>query len=177
YAADINVERETAWVEAFNRGIELMDAGQYPEAIAAMEAAQAIYDRRPEALMNLGALYANSEEYVLAEEALQDAIAATEGPMFAELEPDQQAEWTRFRTMATTNIAQIQAQQGIVAFEAEQFDSAAARFMRAAETNPQARDYWFNYGQSLWAISTPLEQSLETATAADSAATIERLHE
>src|SRR5690606_3447885 len=105
------------------------------------------------------------------------AIAATEGPMFAELEPDQQAEWTRFRTMATTNIAQIQAQQGIVAFEAEQFDSAAARFMRAAETDPQARDYWFNYGQSLWAISTPPEQSLATATAADSAATIERLHE
>lgn len=177
YAADIDVERETGWVEAFNRGIELMDAGQYPEAIAAMEAAQTIYDRRPEALMNLGALYANGGEYVDAERALQAAIVATQGPMFAELEADQQAEWLRFRTMATSNIAQIQAQQGIQAFEAEQFDSAAARFMRAAETNPQARDYWFNYGQALWAMSTSLEQSLETASAADSAAAIERLHE
>ena len=178
YAAEINGEREAAWVEAFNRGIALMDAQQYPEAIAAMQAAETIYDRRPEALMNLGALYANSGRYIEAEQALQQAIVATEGSLFAELEPEQQAEWKRFRAMATSNIAQIQAQQGIEAFEAEQFDSAAVRFLRAVETNPQARDYWFNYGQALWAISTPLEESLATAaSAADSAATIERLNE
>jgi tetratricopeptide (TPR) repeat protein len=177
YAADIQVERETAWVEAFNQGIQLMDQQQYAEAITAMEAAQTIYDARPEALMNLGALYANAGEPVKAEQALRQAIVATEGPLFAGLEPEQQAEWTQFRTMATSNIAQIQAQQGIESFEAEQFDSAAARFLRAAETNPHARDYWFNYGQSLWALTTPLEESLATATAADSATTIERLNE
>jgi tetratricopeptide (TPR) repeat protein len=177
YAEQIEGERESAWVEAFNRGIQLMDQQQYPEAVAAMEDAQAIYDKRPEALMNLGALYANAGDPVKAEQALRDAIVATEGAMFERLEAEQQAEWLRFRTMATSNIAQIQAQQGIQSFEAQQFDSAAARFLRAAETNPQARDYWFNYGQALWALSTPLEQSLETATAADSARVIEQLTE
>jgi Tfp pilus assembly protein PilF len=175
YAEDIRIERENAWIEVFNRGIELMDQEQYPEAIAAMEAAHTIYGERPETLMNLGALYANAGEFSRAEQALRQAIEATQGPLHDELEPEQQAEWLRFRTMATSNIGQILAQQGISSFEAEQFDSAAAQFMRAAEINPQQRDYWFNYGQSLWAMSTPLEASLEGATQADSARVFEQL--
>ena len=176
YAAEIQGERETAWVEAFNRGIQLMDEQSYPEAIEALEAAQAIYTGRPEALMNLGALYANSGEALKAEQALLQAIDATNGPLFEQLTEEQQAEWVRFRTLATANIAQIQAQQGIESFQAEEFDSAAARFRRAAETNPQARDYWFNYGQALWAMTSTLEESLEAATqAADSARIIEEL--
>lgn len=175
YAEQIEGERESAWIEAFNKGIQLMDQQQYPDAIAVLEGAQAIYKKRPEALMNLGALYSNAGEHVKAEQALREAIAATEGPLFEQLEPAQQAEWVRFRGLATANIAQIQAQQGIESFEVEQFDSAAARFLRAAETNPQSRDYWFNYGQALWAMSTPLEQSLTEGTAADSAAVVEQL--
>lgn len=175
YAEEIQGERESAWIEAFNRGIALMEQQQYPEAIAALESAQAIYNVRPEGLMNLGALYANAGEHAKAEEALRQAVAATEGPLFEQLEPEQQAEWVRFRTMAKSNIAQIQAQQGIEMFEAEQFDSAAATFLRAAETNPHSRDYWFNYGQALWAMTTPLEESLATASAADSATIIAQL--
>ncbi|MGH7464950.1 MAG: tetratricopeptide repeat protein, partial [Longimicrobiales bacterium] len=143
YAEEIAAERESAWVQAFNEGIQLMDQQQYAEAIRVMESAQTIYALRPEALMNLGALYANAGEPQKAEQALLQAIEATKGPVFAELEPEQQAEWVRFRTLATANIAQIQAQQGIESFQAEQFDSAAVRFLRAAEANSQARDYWF----------------------------------
>ncbi|MBR9988334.1 MAG: tetratricopeptide repeat protein [Gemmatimonadetes bacterium] len=175
YAEEIQIEREGAWLAIFNQGIQHMDQQRYPEAIAAMESAQTIYGERPEALMNLGALYANAGEYLKAEQALRQAIAATGGPLYGELEPEQKAEWDRFRAMATANVAQIQAQQGIESFEGEQFDSAAARFLRAAETNPHARDYWFNYGQALWAMSTPMEASLEGATQADSARVFEQL--
>lgn len=176
YAAEIRDERETAWVGAFNRGIQLMDEQRFPEAIEAMEGAQAIYTERPEALMNLGALYANAGEALKAEQALLQAIDATNGPLFDQLDEEQQAQWVRYRTMAEGNIAQIQAQQGVEAFEAEQFDSAAARFRRASETNPQARDYWFNYGQALWAMTSALEEELEAATqAADSTRIIEQL--
>jgi tetratricopeptide (TPR) repeat protein len=168
YAEEIEGEREVAWVQAFNQGIQLMEEQRYPEAIAAMESAQMIYAYRPEALMNLGALYANAGEHEKAEEALRDAIDATHGPVFDGLDEEQKAEWTRFRAIASNNIAQIQGQQGIEAFQAEQFDSAAARFLRAAETNPHARDFLFNYGQALWAMTTPLEESLATATKADS---------
>jgi tetratricopeptide (TPR) repeat protein len=176
YAEEIQGERESAWVDAFNEGIQLMDQQQYPEAIAKMEAAQAIYDQRPEALMNLGALYANAGEHTRAEQALLQAIEATNGPVYDQLDPEQQAEWVRFRILATSNIAQLQAQQGIDAFQAEQFDSAAARFQRATETNPHARDYWFNYGQALWAMTTPLEESLENDARVDSASVISELN-
>lgn len=168
YEEEIQAERETAWVEAFNVGIQLMDEQRYDEAIAALEGAQLIYDMRPEALMNLGALYANAGDVAKAEQALLRAIDATNGPLFEQLDESGKAEWTRFRTMAKGNIAQILAQKGIADFQAESFDSAAVRFLRAAEVNPQARDYWFNYGQALWAQSTPLEESLATATKADS---------
>jgi tetratricopeptide (TPR) repeat protein len=177
YAEEIEAERETAWVESFNQGIQLMDQQQYPEAIAALEAAQLIYDQRPEALMNLGALYSNAGDQAKAEKALRDAIAATHGPLFEKLNEDQQAEWVRFRMMAAANIAQIQAQQGIESFEAQQFDSAAVRFLRAAETNPQGRDYWFNYGQALWAMSTPLEDALADTTASVTAADSARIRD
>ena len=169
YADQIMGERESAWVAAFNEGIQLMDQQDYPGAIAKLEAAERIYSMRPEGLMNLGALYSNAGEHEKAEQALLQAIEASQGPLFEQLEPEQQAEWVRFRAMAKAQIGQIQAQQGIESFEAEQFDSAAARFLRAAETNPYARDYWFNYGQAVWAMTTPLEESLEKATAADSA--------
>src|SRR5690606_26937333 len=62
YAEDVKSERETAWVMAFNNGIQLMDAQDFDGALKAMEGAQIIYDERPEALMNLGALYANAGE-------------------------------------------------------------------------------------------------------------------
>jgi tetratricopeptide (TPR) repeat protein len=175
YGEEIEAERESAWVQSFNEGIQLMDQQQYPEAIAALEAAQLMYEGRPEALMNLGALYANAGDNAKAADALSRAIESTRGPVFERLNADQQAEWVRFRMMAAANIAQIQAQQGIESFEAEQFDSAAAHFLRATETNPQGRDYWFNYGQALWAMATPLEESLENATAADSARIREQL--
>ena len=177
YAEEIEAERETAWVQSFNEGIQLMDQQQYPEAIVALEAAQLMYDQRPEGLMNLGALYANAGEQGKAEQALADAIAATRGPVFDKLDAEQQAEWVRFRMMAVANIAQIQAQQGIASFEAEEFDSAAARFQRAVETNPQGRDYWFNYGQALWAMSSPLEDALADTTAAVSAADSARIRD
>jgi tetratricopeptide (TPR) repeat protein len=169
YADQIAGERESAWVESFNSGIQLMDAQNYAEAIRAMEGAQTIYPERPEALMNLGALYANAGDNAKAAQALRDAVAVINGPMFATLDAAQQAEWVRFRSMATSNIAQILAQAGIDHFQAERFDSAAVAFLGAAETNPQARDYWFNYGQALWAQATPLEDSLAAASAADSA--------
>lgn len=177
FAEEIEIERENAWITAFNTGIEHMDQQQYPEAIAAMEGAQVIYGGRPEALMNLSALYVNAGDFLKAEQALRQVLELTRGPRFSELNAEQQAEWTRFRSMATSNVAQIQAQQGIESFEVEQYDSAAARFLRAAETNPFARDYWFNYGQALWAMSTPLEESLEGATQADSARVSEQLGE
>lgn len=168
YAEEIEGERENAWVTQFNTGIELMDAQRYPEAIQAMERAQLIYDKRPEALLNLGALYANQGDNAKAEQAFRDAMEITTGgELMAQLNEEQQAEWARFRLLATSNVAQILAQRGIDHFQAERFDSAATAFEAALEVNPNARDYWFNLAQSLWAQATPLEERFEAEGTAD----------
>jgi tetratricopeptide (TPR) repeat protein len=165
YADEIAGEREAAWIDAFNRGIGLMDQQNYDEAIRVMEAAQLIYDQRPEALMNLGALYASKGENEKAVAALERAAEITRGPLFEQLDEEGQATWLRFRDLAGVNVAQMAAATGVEAFQAEQFEKAAEQFHRAAELNPHARDYWFNYVQALWAQTSKLEDGLEAGGA------------
>jgi tetratricopeptide (TPR) repeat protein len=187
YAQDISDEREAAWVEAFNVGMQAMDAQKYPEAIKILENAELIYQGRPEALMNLGALYANAGDNAKAEDAFRRAAEATKGPLLEKLNDQQKAEWTRFRELATTNIAMIHGAAGVEAFQAASVDTdpasaitkfaqAAEHFAKAFEINPHSRDYVFNHAQSLWAQVSKLEDALPaTASRADSAATKAKL--
>ncbi|HSJ05896.1 MAG TPA: tetratricopeptide repeat protein [Longimicrobiales bacterium] len=161
YAEEIAQEREQAWVDKFNEGIGLMDEQRYEEAIAALEQAQVIYKQRPEALMNLGALYANRQENAKARDAFEQAVESTRGPLFEQLDEEGQESWLRFRDMATLNVAQMAAQEGVDAFEARRYADAAELFKRAAKVNPQARDYIFNHVQSLWALTSDLEDVVE----------------
>jgi tetratricopeptide (TPR) repeat protein len=169
YAEEVAGERESAWVEAFNRGITLMDEQRYDEAIAALEGAQVIYQQRPEALMNLGALYANRGENDKAVQAFREASEATNSPLFEQLDAEQQTAWERYRDMASLNIAQISASKGVAAFEERRYEAAAADFRTAAEVNPHSRDYIFNHLQSMWAYTADLEEKVE-ANAADAEA-------
>jgi tetratricopeptide (TPR) repeat protein len=168
YAEEVAGERESAWVEAFNEGIALMDAQQYDDAIRVLENAQVIYTQRPEALMNLGALYANRGDNAKAVESFRAATEATRGPLYEQLDAEQKTSWDRFREMAAMNVAQITAAQGVTAFEAQQYEEAVARFREAHELNQHSRDYVYNYLQSLWAWTADLEEKVE-ANGADAA--------
>jgi tetratricopeptide (TPR) repeat protein len=161
YAEEVSAEREQAWITAFNEGLELMDAQRYDEAIAKMEGAQLIYQQRPEALMNLGALYANAGQSQKAAQAFEQAAAATRGPLFAQLDEETQGMWLRYREMAAINVAQIVAAQGVEAFNSEDMAQAETHFRRATELNPHARDFWFNYLQSVWGQVNRYEDALE----------------
>lgn len=186
YAEDVEGERESAWVEAFNAGLAKMDAKEYPAAIQLLEGAQQLYSSRPEGLMNLGALYASGTvcselaqaeqpacreaQNAKAEQAFKDAIEAIKGPMFEKLDEEGKASWLRFRDMATLNLAQMAGARGVAYFEAERFEDAAKAFREATEINPHARDYWFNLTQSYWAQASGLEDKLEAMPAAGQAA-------
>jgi tetratricopeptide (TPR) repeat protein len=161
YADEITAERESAWIEAFNRGLTLMDEQQYDEAIRVMESAQVIYNQRPEALMNLGALYANAGDHERSIRAFQQATEATRGPLFEQLDDETREMWTRYRDMAAVNIAQMVAARGVDEFNAENFAASEASFRQATEANPYARDYWFNYLQGVWAQVNAYEDVLE----------------
>lgn len=162
YAEEISSEREQAWVAAFNIGAELMNQSKVPEATAALEQAQMMYAHRPEALMNLGALYANVGDYDKSIKAFEGARIAIKGPLAEKLDSAQKASWTRFDEMARINIAQIHGQRGVDAFTAKDYEGAAKSFQEALNVNPVSRDYLFNLTQSIWAQASTIEEKLDS---------------
>ena len=161
YAEDLAGEREALWVEAFNAGITAMDAKNNDEAIKQLELAERLYSLRPEAKMNLGALYASKGDNEKAIKVFEAAIASSNGPLREKLKPEDQAGWKKFADMAKLNIAQIIGAAGVELFTAEKFDDAAANFTKASEINPFSRDYLFNLAQSHYAKASKLEEQMQ----------------
>jgi tetratricopeptide (TPR) repeat protein len=170
YEADVEGEREAAWLDGFQAGVELMDAQQFPQALAMLEASHALYPHRPEGLLNIGSIYANTGEIDKAVQAFEAAIAAARGPHREKLDTAGQAQWDKFAEMAELNIAQMTGAQGVEAFQAEDYAAAATAFEKAASMNPHARDYLFNIVQAHYAQATSLEEQRDSAAAAGSAA-------
>lgn len=159
YEEDINGEREVAWVEAFNAGIQQMDQKNTEEAIRLLEVAELMYPHRPEAKMNLGALYASKNETDKAVGAFTKAIESINGPLREKLKPEDAASWKRYADMAKLNIAQIVGAAGVEQFTAEKFDEAIVSFTKASEINPHSRDYLFNLAQSHYAKASKIEEA------------------
>jgi tetratricopeptide (TPR) repeat protein len=157
YSTDIDGEREVAWVEAFNAGLAHMDAKNPEEAIKQLELAELMYPHRPEAKMNLGALYAQKNETEKAVKVFEAAIVSTNGPLKDKLKPEDAANWKRYAEMANLNIAQILGAAGVEQFQAEKFDEAIGSFSRAMKINPQSRDYLYNLAQSYYAKAGKIE--------------------
>ena len=170
YEAEMPGEREQAWIHAFNRGVERMNAQDFAGAIEAMEAANMLYPERPEAYLNLGSLYANNNQPLEAAEALEKALAVVTGPRIEEVPPEMQAQWRVYGDVARINISQLRGQAGINAFEEDDFAKAAEMFQAAAEVNPYSRDFHFNYAQALFARTQSMEKQRDSVLAALEAA-------
>ena len=158
YKEDISGEREVAWVEAFNSGITAMDGKNNEDAIKMLELAELMYPHRPEAKMNLGALYAAKSENEKAIAVFEKAIESTNGPLKEKLKPEDAASWKRYADMAKLNIAQIMGARGVEEFESKKHEAAIATFTKASEINPYSRDYLFNLAQSYYAKASVLEE-------------------
>jgi tetratricopeptide (TPR) repeat protein len=171
YSEEISGEREVAWVEAFNAGIAAMDSKATDDAIKKLELAELMYPHRPEAKMNLGALYAGKNETDKAVAIFEKAIESTNGPLKDKLKPEDAVNWKRYAEMARLNIAQILGSRGVEQFEAKQHDQAIATFAKASEINPHSRDYLFNLAQSYYAKASVLEEKRKAAQDAATALT------
>ncbi len=158
---EIDGERESGWMAAFQDGVDLMDQQQYEKALSTLEAAQKLYDKRPEALLNIGSIQANLGHPDEAEKAFQEAIKAAQGELVAKLDSGSQVTWKRYVEMATINIAQIRGTKGVDEFQANNYDGAAEAFKKAIEVNPYSRDYLFNYVQARYAKATKYEDEVE----------------
>lgn len=169
YAAEVEAEREVAWMNGFNAGVQAMDAQNNAEALRMFEGAHALYPNRPEHLLNMGSIFANDGNTERAVWAFEEAIKAVNSERFAQLDSAGQAQWKGFEEMAQMNISQMQGQSGVDAFQSGDFDRAAELFTQAAATNPYSRDFHFNVVQAHFAKAQDLEEQRDTAAAPGSA--------
>lgn len=155
---EVTPERLNAWAELFNIGVTSMDAQKYDEAIAAMEAAEAMYAGRPESKINLGALYSNKGDIARAEAAFSGAVAVAQSAAREKLTPEEAAQWQRYAEIGRVNVAGMVGRKGVAAFQADRFDEAIGAFRQARMLNPHARDYSYNLAQTFYAKTRTLEQ-------------------
>lgn len=98
YELQVEPERESAWVQAFNAGIEAFDGGDWEGTTVFWSGAAAIYDLRPEAHLNLASLLAADGRYAEAIEVYEDGLRGIERtPATRYLGPEDLAERERAR--------------------------------------------------------------------------------
>ncbi|HUH12570.1 MAG TPA: tetratricopeptide repeat protein, partial [Longimicrobiales bacterium] len=127
YAQEVNRERLNAWINAYNQGVNLLQAGKTDEAGERLLAAHTIYQGRPEAPLTLGPIYARAQEFDKAIDAYRQALAIMRGPASENLNEQQKAKWLESEEIASFNLAQILASEGRGAEAAEAYRTYLAR--------------------------------------------------
>ncbi len=79
YVVSTEPEREAAWVQAFNAGIEAFDGGDWETTIQIWSQATHIYRLRPEAHLNLASLLAADARYDEAIDVYRQGLLGLEG--------------------------------------------------------------------------------------------------
>ena len=213
YELDIEPERERAWADAFNEGIEAFDLDDIAGALEAWVRAAAVYDLQPDAHRNLAVVLSGEGRYGEAADTYQDALAGLQrrpatrlltdeeagerealvleieenlaqlllfSGRYPEAEPllreqlerhpadtDVQRDLARTLTgmgrdaeatelyvslltsgiLEPTEIFNV----GVALFRSGDFVDAGTAFQRLTELQPDSRDAWFNYANSLFA--------------------------
>ena len=80
---EVNFYRETEWIDGFNAAVGAMQAGDTGGALAAFERAHTIYQGRPEAMVQLGALYQQDGRLDDALALFTEAVELIAGPVRA----------------------------------------------------------------------------------------------
>lgn len=167
YEPDVESERESAWIAAFNEGVKALQAGDREQAREKLEEAQVVYDKRPEALMNLASIYISEDQPEKAAAAYARVLEIVNDTARASLPAEVTADWDRYGRMARSNTAQLYAQAGVDAFRAEKYDEAADDFQQALDINPYYRDALYNLAQARYLQTNQLEEQRDSASAAE----------
>lgn len=135
YAEETDPAREAAWARAFNLGIAAYNAGNMSAAAEAWQQANQIYDKRPEAYINLAIIQTQEDQNDQAIATYRAALAALEREPLRTLTPEEQQERTESRATVQTALAQLLT-------ETEQFAEAEAILRQIAQqdlTNVEAQ--------------------------------------
>lgn len=134
--------REIAWVQLVNEAFDLQEAGDLEGAIERFETAHSIYQFRPEAMINLGALYAQTEQNERSIDMYRQAIDVIEGEWGERADEETLAQWEEQLGMARSNLAQILLLE-------ERWEEAADAFETVVEENPDDLQALSSFGAAL----------------------------
>ena len=143
YAMDINYIRETEWITAFNEGVQAYQVDDQATAMAAFERAHSMYRGRPEAMIQLGALYSLNDRPEEAAEMYGAALEMMEGPLAERIEDP--------ALLATfpENIEVARFQRAQLLFQLQRYAEAAELYQEVVDANPADLMAVSNLGASL----------------------------
>jgi tetratricopeptide (TPR) repeat protein len=143
YALDVTFIREGEWIDAFNVGVQALQANDHPTAISSFETAHSIYRGRPEAMIQLGALYSLNNRPEESAEMFGAALEMMEGPLAERVEDP--------ALLATfpENIEIARFQRAQLLFQLERYAEAAELYQEVVDANPTDLMAYSNLGASL----------------------------
>lgn len=131
--------RERAWANAFNAGVGYVRSGNESQALVRFERANAIYQGRPEALLQLGALYSKQADEIRQEAMAADSATAAalnaradsllDAAVQAYRKAAEVAQRPEHQEVASFNLAQILAAN-------DRFEEAVAAYRKYLERRP-----------------------------------------
>lgn len=149
--------RERAWIGLYQEATPLVNTGDYEEAAAIFENANAIYDRRPEVMVTLGQIYAQLRRHDEALTQLDNAMAIiTDEERLAEMDSATVAEWLIQAATIPLTRAQIFADAG-------RFEEAVVAFRALRMEDPDN----IMIGRNLAAILVQMGETEEAFTVYD----------
>jgi tetratricopeptide (TPR) repeat protein len=140
--------RETAWIEKYQEAAPLVNAGEYEESIVVFEQANAIYKERPEVMLTLGQVYAQTGQYDEAVKNYQDAQAVINSDRIELMDSATAASWREQGEDLPVMIAQTLVQ-------AEQYDEAAVALEGLLAEDPENVAYLRTLGSTLVQMDQP----------------------
>lgn len=112
YEKEVDTERRNAWARWHNGGVTAIQQQNVDAAIRLFEQADLIYDKMPNARLQLGGLYARKGETERAIEAYRGALEILRGPAAEAVPARQREQWRENEEAAAFNLAQLLAGAG-----------------------------------------------------------------
>ncbi len=110
YEAELRAHRETGWVQAYNEAIGEFQNGNEAGALDKFEQGHAIFQGRPEAMLQLGSMYAQADRQDDAMAIYREALDLVSGPAAADVDSATAEGWVSSEEIAAMNLAQLYAQ-------------------------------------------------------------------
>ena len=129
YELELSPVREQAFIELYQASSPHLESGDYAAAAEALEAANAVYPARPEALITLAQIYAQERNHDLSLEKIDELEAFFASDRMTEVDPETQASWQE----QAEGMALLRAQ---VLVDAGRYEEAVGTFRQMAEEDP-----------------------------------------